>query len=112
MGLPDRGQHLPRLPPDRACGKRVFDVDGEIQIGEIPDHGTCSSPMDGRVRQLYAGIHQLPPLERTLISLYLDEVSTKEMAEILGISEVNTRVKLHRIKKTLKQLVENDHGTE
>lgn len=56
------------------------------------------------VRHLYACIRRLPLVEKTLIALYLDDVTTREMAAILGISEGNVRVKLHRTKQRLKSL--------
>lgn len=61
------------------------------------------------VERLYRCIHQLKPLEQTLVSLYLEDASTEQIAEVLGISPVNARVKLHRIKKALKELWEKDN---
>lgn len=50
--------------------------------------------------------------DRTLVSLYLEGISTREMAEITGISEVNVRVKLHRIKEKIKtEWEDKHHGT-
>lgn len=56
--------------------------------------------------RLYECIHRLPDLDKTLVSLFLEDANSKEIAEVLGISEANVRVKLHRIKKSLKQLWE------
>lgn len=65
------------------------------------------------LQRLYACIHRLPDLDKTLISLFLEDASSKEIAEVMGISEANVRVKLHRIKKSLKQLwEETDDGRE
>jgi RNA polymerase sigma-70 factor (ECF subfamily) len=77
----------------------------------IPDPWKPSEFQDEQVRHLYAGIRRLPPLECALVSLYLDDVSTCDIAEILGISEVNVRVKLHRAKKNLKEIMEHSDGT-
>jgi RNA polymerase sigma-70 factor (ECF subfamily) len=41
--------------------------------------------------------------DRTLVSLYLEELSTKEMSDITGLTEANVRVKLHRIKEKIKK---------
>jgi RNA polymerase sigma-70 factor (ECF subfamily) len=50
--------------------------------------------------------------DRTLVSLYLEDLSTKEMAEITGISEANVRVRMHRIKNRIKnEWEETQHGT-
>jgi RNA polymerase sigma-70 factor (ECF subfamily) len=57
------------------------------------------------VEQLYAAIHQLPKADAALVLLYLDELSYREMAEVLGISESNVGVKLNRAKKSLSALM-------
>ena len=57
------------------------------------------------VEQLYRAIHQLPKADAALVLLYLDELSYREMAEVLGISESNVGVKLNRAKKALSELM-------
>lgn len=57
------------------------------------------------VERLYTAIHQLPKTDAALVLLYLDELSYREMAEILGISETNVGVKLNRAKKALNELM-------
>lgn len=57
------------------------------------------------VEQLYNAIHQLPKADAALVLLYLDELSYREMAEVLGISESNVGVKLNRAKKALTALM-------
>lgn len=57
------------------------------------------------VEQLYKAIHQLPSADTALVLLYLDDLSYREMAEILGISENNVGVKLNRAKKRLSELM-------
>jgi RNA polymerase sigma-70 factor (ECF subfamily) len=57
------------------------------------------------VERLYAAIHQLPKADAALVLLYLDELSYREMAEVLGISESNVGVKLNRAKKALNDLM-------
>jgi RNA polymerase sigma-70 factor (ECF subfamily) len=64
------------------------------------------------VEQLYQAIHQLPKTDAALVLLYLDELSYREMAEVLGISESNVGVKLNRAKKALSELMKEDsHGS-
>lgn len=61
---------------------------------------------DSRFQPLYSLIDQLDIDDRKLIFLYLDRLSSKEMAEITGLSEANVRQRIHRIKDkliTLKQ---------
>lgn len=57
------------------------------------------------VEQLYNAIHQLPKADAALVLLYLDELSYREMADVLGISESNVGVKLNRAKKALSALM-------
>ena len=64
------------------------------------------------VEQLYIAIHQLPKTDAALVLLYLDELSYREMADVLGISESNVGVKLNRAKKALSALMNGEpHGT-
>jgi RNA polymerase sigma-70 factor (ECF subfamily) len=63
------------------------------------------------VEQLYDAIHQLPKTDAALVLLYLDELSYREMADVLGISESNVGVKLNRAKKALGELMNGKpHG--
>jgi len=57
------------------------------------------------VERLYQAIHQLPKTDTALVLLYLDELSYREMADVLGISESNVGVKLNRAKKALGELM-------
>jgi RNA polymerase sigma-70 factor (ECF subfamily) len=63
------------------------------------------------VEQLYKAIHQLPTNDAALVLLYLDGLSYREMADVLGISESNVGVKLNRAKKALSELMKGtSHG--
>lgn len=53
------------------------------------------------IEQLYKAIHQLRKTDAALVLLYLDELSYREIAEVLGISESSVGVKLNRAKKAL-----------
>lgn len=55
---------------------------------------------------LYKAIKHLTEVERALVLLYLDEKPYKEIAETIGISEVNARVKMNRVKAKLKTIME------
>jgi RNA polymerase sigma-70 factor (ECF subfamily) len=57
------------------------------------------------VEQLYQAIYQLPKTESALVLLYLDELTYREIAEVLGISECHVGVKLNRAKKALSTLM-------
>ncbi len=88
--------------------KNIIIPDSGEEIESFPCHNQDEkgNDLDVQIKILYESINQLPVTERSLISLYLEDLSTKEMAEVLAISEANVRVKLHRIKKTLKKLMQ------
>lgn len=54
-----------------------------------------------KIKFLYTCVERLPLLDKTLISLYLEDLSYKDIAGIVGISEQHVGVKIFRIKKTL-----------
>jgi RNA polymerase sigma factor (sigma-70 family) len=90
--------------------KRVFEAQAPVDPESIGDPGGGDEDADREeeVQRLYQCVMQLKPVNRALISLYLEDVPTSEMAEILGISEGNVRIKLHRVKQSLKALMERD----
>ncbi|WP_367915528.1 RNA polymerase sigma factor [Leadbetterella sp. DM7] len=61
------------------------------------------------VELLYRFIAELPETDRIIISLELEEVKQGEIAHILGLSEGNVRVRIHRIKERLTQRFK-EHG--
>ena len=70
------------------------------------------SPADERVRSLYGAIERLPLADKTLISLYLEDLSSADIAGVTGLSEGNVRVRIHRIKYELRSIMnEVNHGT-
>jgi RNA polymerase sigma factor (sigma-70 family) len=57
---------------------------------------------DEQLKLIYAAVHQLNDIEKGVIFLYLENKNYKEISETLGISEVNARVRMNRIKTKLK----------
>lgn len=62
--------------------------------------------LETEIKEMFEAINKLPIIEKSIISLVLEGVEHARIAEILGITEVNVRVKFHRIKKKLKQMME------
>jgi RNA polymerase sigma factor (sigma-70 family) len=60
------------------------------------------------VRALYEAMAALSEVDRLVTGLLLDEVPQEEIAAILGITEGNLRVKIHRIKLRLKKLIHHE----
>lgn len=65
---------------------------------------------DERLAKLYASIHALKPVDRSLMLLLLDGLSYREMAEVLGLSESNVGVKINRIKNQLSQTLKGNEN--
>ncbi|MBL7648610.1 MAG: RNA polymerase sigma factor [Candidatus Hydrogenedentes bacterium] len=76
-----------------------------LDVHVVATDGTDGAAQREVVEQLYSAIHQLPKADAALVLLYLDELSYREMAEVLGISESNVGVKLNRAKKALGELM-------
>jgi len=53
--------------------------------------------------QLQTELNQLSVIEKALVSLMLESLSMREISDIIGITETNVRVKIHRIKETLRK---------
>jgi RNA polymerase sigma-70 factor (ECF subfamily) len=63
---------------------------------------------DERLAKLYSAIHLLKPVDRSLILMSFDELSYREMADVLGLSESNVGVKINRIKTQLTQTLKGN----
>src|SRR5690606_32723995 len=57
------------------------------------------------LNKLYAAIVRLNEMDRILISMVLEDISYKEIGEVMGISENSVGVKVHRVKKQLKDIL-------
>lgn len=68
-----------------------------------------TSDMDDEIKLLYQFISELPELDRIIISLELEEIKQNEISKIVGLSDSNIRVKIHRIKEKLTLKFKN-HG--
>lgn len=58
-------------------------------------------------RELHAAIERLPPLQRTILTLYhLEELPIGEIATITGLAEGTIKSHLFRSRKTLREFLE------
>lgn len=58
-----------------------------------------------QLKLIYQAINHLSDIEKALVFLYLEDKDYREIAELIGISEVNARVKMNRIKNKLKSIL-------
>lgn len=78
--------------------KRLKRTDLPLQLAENP-----ASSQEDDIQRLYKCISELEEMDRIIISLELEEMPQSEIAVIVGITESNVRVKIHRIKSKLMQ---------
>ncbi len=57
-----------------------------------------------QIQKLYDRIKLLPPYDRAIVMLWLENMTYQEIGEVVGISEKNVAVKLFRIKEALKKM--------
>jgi RNA polymerase sigma-70 factor (ECF subfamily) len=57
---------------------------------------------ENQLQELQIHLNQLSVIDKALMGLVLEGLSTKEIADVIGITEPNVRVKIHRIKEDLR----------
>jgi RNA polymerase sigma-70 factor (ECF subfamily) len=64
------------------------------------------SGAEDQIRMLNHAVSQLTGIEKSIILLFLEDKKYEEIAEITGITQNYVRVKMNRIKKKLKLLMD------
>lgn len=85
-------------------------IDVEQRTDLLHHDDSISHVQESALSALYASIGQLPEVDRLIIMMVLDDAEYSQIADVMGISEVNVRVKVHRIKQTLKKLMQNEYA--
>ncbi len=67
----------------------------------------ATSKTEDQLQAMYNCIAQLKPKDRSVILLVLEQKSYEEISFIMGISENNLRVRIHRIKDKLSKCVKS-----
>ncbi|MGG5208026.1 RNA polymerase sigma factor [Chryseobacterium sp. MIQD13] len=87
--------------------KRSFisneDFSGYKIIQDDYDYGK-----EEKLVQMYEAIRQLNSIDKAFIFYYLEDFSGKEIAEQMGISEGNARVRMNRAKNKLKDILNSN----
>ena len=58
-----------------------------------------------QLKLMYKAVKELGDVDKALVFLYLEDKNYTEIAETMGISEVNARVKMNRIKTKLRTIL-------
>jgi RNA polymerase sigma-70 factor, ECF subfamily len=61
--------------------------------------------VEEQLKLLYKSLQMLNDIDKALVFLYLEDKDYTEISETLGITEVNARVKMNRIKTKLKNIL-------
>jgi RNA polymerase sigma-70 factor (ECF subfamily) len=69
-------------------------------------HPEKQMAMAHQQNRLRSAIQRLPLAYRQVVMLMLEELSHREIAEVLGITETNVAVRMNRARKALKEILE------
>lgn len=84
----------------RSIRTQDFDtVDFKIKAEEYDDES------EQQLKVMYSAIQELNDIEKALVFLYLEDKNYRDISETLGITEVNARVKMNRVKTKLKNIL-------
>ena len=78
----------------------------ELHLPDNAHEAAEKQQQEHLLEQLHRCIAQLEKQDRLVISLVLEEVPYKEIAEVLGLTVTNVGVKINRIKQKLSALME------
>ena len=84
--------------------KSVNTIEFDSKLHKI-DQDEYNYEEEEHIKLLYQAVQQLDDIEKALVFMYLEDKDYSEIAETLGISEVNARVKMNRIKGKLKTIL-------
>ena len=61
--------------------------------------------VEEQLKIMYAAVKELNDIDKALVFLYLEDKNYSEISETLGITEVNARVKMNRVKGKLRKIL-------
>lgn len=88
----------------RKSTRSVSTVSYEVQK-HFFTHEDYNYEEEEKLKLMYQAVRLLNDIEKALVYMYLEDKDYTEIAETLGISEVNARVKMNRIKGKLIKIL-------
>jgi len=91
--------------------KKTFDLDN-VDAGFIKAEGNRQESMANRELSslLLESLSHLPSDEAAIVRMfYLEEMTIRELSDIMDMSESNIKVKLYRSRKKLADIIENNY---
>ena len=89
--------HLTRRPPSE------HELDEAIELPDDRHNPENVVSKEERMARLLKAIRRLPVQYRQVLTLSLEDLDYREIAEVLGISESNVGVRLNRARQLLRQ---------
>jgi RNA polymerase sigma-70 factor (ECF subfamily) len=89
------GKHYKRM-------KLNVDIDTCNISGILEDDPDERKLIEEKISDLQFNLNQLSVIDKAIMGLVLEELSYRDIADIIGITEPNVRIKVHRIKETLR----------
>lgn len=87
----------------RKSKRRIQSLSFDDVAFKIPQDEAYNDTEDQQLTAIYKAVKQLNDIDKALIFLYLEDKTYKDISETMGISQVNARVRMNRLKKKLKQ---------
>lgn len=88
----------------RKSKKRVQTQDYDSVVHKIKAN-EYDDTEEKQLKLMYDAVRQLGDIDKALVFLYLEDKDYTEIAETLGITEVNARVKMNRVKNKLRTIL-------
>ncbi len=76
--------------------------------GEVPDprpDPAAWAAIGERTERLLSAVRQLPPVRREVVTLRLEGLSNREIAQVLGLTDNSVAIHLNRARKRLAELM-------
>lgn len=86
--------------------KRKPDIYTSLKSEPITYHD-YDDKEDRELEHFYKAVKKLNKIEKALILQFIEGISGKVIAENMGLTEVNVRVKINRTKSKLKEIIKN-----
>lgn len=87
------------VPADTCCLSNILDDECLV----------AKQLQEQQFENLQNELNQLSVIDKALISLFLEGLSMKEIASVIGITEGNVKVKIHRVKTQLKEKLKKEN---
>lgn len=76
-----------------------------LPLAEVADFADKSVDAISEIKDLYQFIEALPPIDKAIFMLWLDEMKYEEIAVTVGMSRNAVATRLHRAKQKIKESV-------